>query len=359
MSVDPRALRYFVAVAEELHFGRAARRMDVTQQALSQSIKKLEEQLGVPLFARTSRRVELTDAGRDLIPYALNLIAVAEELASAMRRFSHGTAPLRLATVRHADVLPPVLEEYRGMAGHEGPSAHRVQLTDLSADEQVAALLGGRLDVGLARASRRPEGLTAEVVRFDPVLALVLPGARLPVHEVVRFDPVLALVLPGARLPVHDVVPSRHVVVPFSADGARWRSWHDYLEAWLRRHPDAARTTFEGAGIAPSTQQITRAGVRSRGVLSLPAYRWMYEPAARLLPIDGDQAYYAWSVLSRSEEPDPRVARFVEAARRVAARSAWLRADPALPGEPWLPAADPFAGHLPALREAWSAARGA
>ncbi|MGZ4650344.1 MAG: LysR family transcriptional regulator [Kineosporiaceae bacterium] len=336
MNVDPRALRYFVAVAEELHFGRAARRMDVTQQALSQSIRKLEEQLGVPLFARTSRRVELTDAGRDLIPYALNLIAVADELASAMRRFSLGTAPLRLATVRHADVLPPVLEEYRGMAGHEGPSAHRVQLTDLSADEQVAALLGGRLDVGLARASRLPEGLTAEVVRFDPVLALVLSGARLPVH---------------------DVVPSRHVVVPFSADGARWRSWHDYLEAWLRRHPDAARTTFEGAGMAPSTQQITGAGVQSRGVLSLPAYRWMYEPAARLLPIDGDQAYYAWSVLSRSEEPDPRVAQFVEAARRVAARLAWLRADPALPGEPWLPADDPFAGHLPALREAWSAAR--
>jgi DNA-binding transcriptional LysR family regulator len=335
MSLDPRTLRYFVAVAEELHFGRAARRMYVTQQALSQSIKKLEEQLGVTLFVRTSRRVELTDAGRDLIPHALRLIAVAEELAAAMRRVTTGGAPLRIGTVRHADVLGPVLDEYRALVGR---AVDRVQIVDLTSDEQVGALTRGEIDVALAHVSHVPDGVSAAVIRFDPVLALVHAGVRL-----------------GHR----DVVPADQVVVVHSPDEAKWASWHRYLDAWLARHPESASLTIGDITMVPSQEQIAKAGLRGKGVLTVPAFRWMHEAGVRFLPVEGEQAYFAWAVLTRKRDTDPRVASIVQAAARVWARLRWLDGDPGLPGEPWLPDDDPFGGELSRLQAAWSAARSA
>jgi DNA-binding transcriptional LysR family regulator len=338
MSPDPRALRYFVAVAEELHFGRAARRMYVTQQALSQSIKKLEEQLGVMLFVRTSRRVELTDAGRDLVPHALRLIAVAEELAAAMRRVTTGGAPLRIGTVRHADVLGPVLDEYRALVGRGGSAVDVVQIVDLTSDEQVGALTRGEIDVALAHVSSVPDDVSAVVIRFDPVLALVQAGMRL-----------------GHR----DVVPAHQVVVVHSPEEAMWASWHRYLDAWLARHSDSVSVTLNDITMVPSQEQIAKAGLRGKGVLTVPAYRWMYEAGVRFLPVEGEQAYFSWAVLTCKRNTDPRVAGVVEAAARVSARLRWLDGDPGLPGEPWLPDYDPFRADLSRLQAAWSAARSA
>jgi DNA-binding transcriptional LysR family regulator len=83
--LDPRTLRYFVAVAEELHFTRAAARLHLAQQALSREIRRLEQQVGVPLFIRTTRRVALTPAGERLLGRARELLALRDQTLSELR----------------------------------------------------------------------------------------------------------------------------------------------------------------------------------------------------------------------------------------------------------------------------------
>ncbi|MGW7594654.1 LysR family transcriptional regulator, partial [Streptomyces rubiginosohelvolus] len=92
MDVSPRVLRYFMAVAEELHFGRAAARLYISQPSLSHQIRKLEETLETPLFVRSSRRVQLTAAGRTLIHEAPIALAALEQAVQLTRRAGAGIA---------------------------------------------------------------------------------------------------------------------------------------------------------------------------------------------------------------------------------------------------------------------------
>jgi len=84
--IDLRRIRHFVVLAEELHFGRAAERLAISQPPLSQQIRVLEQEFELQLFVRTNRRVELTQAGTDLLPEARRLLAQAERLSSVARR---------------------------------------------------------------------------------------------------------------------------------------------------------------------------------------------------------------------------------------------------------------------------------
>ena len=104
MNLELRQLRYFITVAEELHFGRAALRLHMTQPPLSQTIMALEELLGAPLFVRTRREVQLTPAGAALLPEARRLLAQAQDLHSLVQRAAQGEAwRLSLAFVSSAD----------------------------------------------------------------------------------------------------------------------------------------------------------------------------------------------------------------------------------------------------------------
>src|ERR1700751_2668517 len=94
--MELRLLRYFVAVAEELHFARAAERLHIAAPSLSQQIKSLEESLGTPLFVRDRRHVELTPAGRMLLPDAREILELS---ARAQRRLAGATGPLRIGYV--------------------------------------------------------------------------------------------------------------------------------------------------------------------------------------------------------------------------------------------------------------------
>ena len=144
---DLRQLRYFVTVAEEKHFGRAAARLSMTQPPLSQAIRALEETLGVELFARTKRSVELTRVGADLLPEVQRLLAGAEGLRPLAQSLARGEAGvLSLAFVSTADygLLPRLLREF----GARHPRV-RLELTEATSDVQVDELVAGRIDAGL------------------------------------------------------------------------------------------------------------------------------------------------------------------------------------------------------------------
>lgn len=146
-TIELRQLRYFVSVAEELHFGRAATRLHMTQPPLSQTIFALEELLGAALFDRNRRGVALTAAGIALLPEARRLLAQAGELPALARRAAFGeTGKLVLAFVSSADysVLPPLMRAYRA-------AYPQVQITlqEATSDLQLEDLLNGRVDAGL------------------------------------------------------------------------------------------------------------------------------------------------------------------------------------------------------------------
>lgn len=147
MNLELRQLRYFVTVAEELHFGRAAARLHMTQPPLSQAIAALEAGIATPLFVRNRRMVALTPAGAALLPEARRILAEAAALPELARRAASGEAGrLTLAFVTSADysVLPPFLRRYR----ERYPAVH-LTLQEATSDVQVDALLRGRVDAGL------------------------------------------------------------------------------------------------------------------------------------------------------------------------------------------------------------------
>jgi DNA-binding transcriptional LysR family regulator len=147
MNLELRQLRYFVTVAEELHFGRAAARLHMTQPPLSQTIAAMEDALGAALFLRNRRQVALTAAGAALLPEARRLLAEAAELPELVRRAAEGQAGrLTLSFVTSADysVLPPFLRRYRAANPLVG-----IVLREATSDVQVEDLLRERIDAGL------------------------------------------------------------------------------------------------------------------------------------------------------------------------------------------------------------------
>lgn len=148
--MELRHLKYFMVVAEELHFTRAAERLNIGQPPLSQQIQALEDELGVLLFERTRRKVELTEAGKRLLTGARRVFAETEHAVEEARRAARGdVGELRVgfsASIPFTSLLPKVLHDYR--EAHPGVE---LTLSGLFSAEQYDALLAGRLDVGLLR----------------------------------------------------------------------------------------------------------------------------------------------------------------------------------------------------------------
>jgi DNA-binding transcriptional LysR family regulator len=186
MNLELRQLRYFVTVAEELHFGRAAARLHMTQPPLSQAIAALEDGLGTALFLRNRRTVALTPAGSALLPEARRIINEAALLPDLARRAASGAAGrLALAFITSADysVLPPFLRRYS-----ERYPGVQLSLQEATSDVQVDELLRGRIDAGLlipplpdrARAELDYMKVLDEPLILCAPLGLALPAARVP-----------------------------------------------------------------------------------------------------------------------------------------------------------------------------------
>ncbi|MGA0570662.1 LysR family transcriptional regulator [Variovorax sp. VNK109] len=190
-NIELRLWRQFVAVAEELHFGRAARSLHMTQPPLTQAIALLEQRLGVQLFERTKRSVQLTEAGRVLLPQARELLARAQSLPAQARAAAAGeTGRLRLAFVSTVgfDLLPQWVRLFR-----ERHPLVQLELLEATGDVQLELLARGEADAGFVLHSPgfAPEGLSHCVVATEP-LVLALPQS----HPLARLEsPPLADVL--------------------------------------------------------------------------------------------------------------------------------------------------------------------
>ena len=163
--MELRHLRYFVAVAEELHFGRAAERLRIAQPPLSRQIRDLEREIGTPLFERVPRGVELTAAGRAFLPEARLTLAQAERAQRSAQRAARGeTGRLRVGFVEaatHSGILPDVLSFFRAHLPSVGLS-----LFELDALRQAEAFQDGRIDVGLLHS---PPLDAARWLRVEPI----------------------------------------------------------------------------------------------------------------------------------------------------------------------------------------------
>jgi DNA-binding transcriptional LysR family regulator len=154
MNIEFRQLRYFAAVAEELHFGRAARRLHITQPPLTRQIQQLEMELGVQLFERTKRRVALTDAGQTFWNESAVILAQLNRAADMAQRTARGEiGELRMGFISTANysVLPKILKAFK----RRRPDV-RVRLHELTGDEQQDALERGSLDVGIMFPEHNP-----------------------------------------------------------------------------------------------------------------------------------------------------------------------------------------------------------
>jgi len=173
--MELRHLRYFVAVAEHLSFGRAAERLHISQPPLSRQIRGLEEALGAALFSRTRRSVRLTAAGAALLPEARRLLRDADALQAGARQIASGqvgTLALGFISVAAYNLLPELAPEFRRR--HPGI---RLALQEATSDVQLVALRQGELDVGLVLPPVDAPGLDYAPLLHDTLVA-ALPAGR-------------------------------------------------------------------------------------------------------------------------------------------------------------------------------------
>jgi DNA-binding transcriptional LysR family regulator len=172
--MELRHLRSFLAVADELHFSRAAQRLHMAQSPLSQQIQRLERELGVPLFRRSRRKVELTDAGLAMLDHARRAIDHAEQAAGAARAAGAGRAgrlDIGFLATAALTLLPAVLPPFREAA----PDA-TLRLTEAGSHDLLLALHRGELDVAFTRPPAPTAELSSSVVWREPVIATLPAG---------------------------------------------------------------------------------------------------------------------------------------------------------------------------------------
>jgi DNA-binding transcriptional LysR family regulator len=267
--IELRPLRQFVAVAEELHFGRAAKRLSMTQPPLTQAVQALERMLGARLFDRTRRSVALTPAGVALLTEARPLLRAAEMLPIAVQAAAGGqTGRLRLAFVSSIayGALPLWLRAFRD--AHPGV---RLQLREATLDVQLAAFAAGEVDAGfvLHAPGAAPPGLASLSVLSEPMWLALPEGHPAAARETVRERDIAEtplLIFP------RDVTPSLYDAI-LSAGRARGPSPQVAQEAIQMQTLVSLVSAGIGVAWVPETvTRLQRPGVVYRRVAGEPIW---------------------------------------------------------------------------------------
>lgn len=183
--MELRHLRYFVAVAEERHFGRAAERLHMAQPPLSQQIRQLESELGVTLLRRTTRRVDLTDAGAAYLEKARGILAAVDEAGIEAQRVDAGlSGRLAVGCVGSAtySLLPTLARTLR----EQRPGLDFSFRGEMLVPDQVAALLAGEIDLALLRPPVDEPGIALHPLRTERLIVALPDGHRLAGRRRVR-----------------------------------------------------------------------------------------------------------------------------------------------------------------------------
>lgn len=289
--MELRHLRYFITVAEELHFTRAAERLHIAQPPLSQQIQALEAELGVALFMRSKRRVELTDAGQQFLLRARAILAATQAAADEAKRVARGEeGELRIgftSSLPLTPILPAMVQDY-----HQHFPRIRLRLREMYTNDQFEALRRNELDVGFVRYNEilEPSGIQLKTLRRDPLLLVI-----------------------NERHPLADEAGVS--LVQFRDEG--FVAFPDTAGSGLKIH---FRQLCARAGFTPSIAQeageaITQIGLVAAGlgVAVLPAPLDVVRIAGvRYLPLLDDGAFLIMALAIRRDEASQRILRFVE-----------------------------------------------
>jgi DNA-binding transcriptional LysR family regulator len=304
LDVEIRLLRYFVAVAEELHFSRAAQRLFVAQQALSRDIRRLEERLGVRLLDRTTRRVELTPAGRTLLARARELLALYDTMIGELR------GEPRSLTV---DVVGPGLTPtlVLAQARQRAPDVEFFARFHTGSEAAVPLLAARQLDVTFGRSPSTADGLRQRPVRCEPI-AVLLPERH-----------------PLARRKTVPLTSLRGTGVCFRAGNHATPGWeHAVLQLLAPFGIDAAGTHPHVQGTDELAQHI-----RDRDAPILAMTTQPPVPGAVLRPLVEPVALFPWAMIWRADADHPGIRPLNAAVGTLTAAEDWL----SIPNGAWLP----------------------
>lgn len=292
MELELRVLRYFVAVAEDLHFGRAASRLHISQPALSVQIQKLERVLGVELLTRTSRHVELTDAGLAVLDEARRTLAAADRTMAVARSAAYGkSGRLTVGFIANAaaELTPVILHEFGQRFPHVDVHMRQFAFTD-----PLAGLADGDVDVAFVRTPLKGDQAVESVPLLNEERVLILsdrhPLAQLPA---VTVEMVLDQSFVARRAP---------------------QDWRDFWLGVDHRDGHAVRV---GAEVS-TVDECLEAVLTGRGIAFTQAssQRYYARPGLAFVPVaglSGSTVAIAW----RRDSATPLVSAFISAAQTV------------------------------------------
>lgn len=299
--MDVRQVRQFLAVARELHFGRAAQRLNMTQPPLSQSIQALERELGAALFIRTKRSVALSAFGTSWLPYAQAALAQLDALPETAHRLITGTAgKLSLSFVSTADysVLPLLVRRFSNLY----PEVE-IALTEATSDVQLSLLLEGKAQAGIVIAPK--DGALPAALSYRQLLREELVAA-LPESWIDEGR----LSLSASGLSAQDVTQSPLIIFP----QAMAPSFYDLVLGYYRAHGAEPRI----AQRAIQMQTIISLVSAGLGLALVPAsLRRMARSGVRYVDLEGSSPILETGLAWRRDDEAPVLARFLDVAASI------------------------------------------